>query len=147
MRIRLAQEHDLAAIQQVVSDAYTIYVARIGQPPGPMRDDYRARIAAGSAWVADCDGDVAGLIVLVVEPGALQIDNVAVSPGRQGHGIGRALLGFAEDEARRQSIRRLTLYTNEKMTENLALYPALGWRETGRAEQDGYARVFFEKSV
>lgn len=147
MQIRRAQQQDLAAIQALVVAAYSKYTARIGQPPGPMRDDYGARIEADEAWVADCDGEVAGLLVLVAEPGALQIDNIAVSPLRQGQGVGRALLGFAEDEARRRSIPRLTLYTNEKMTENLTMYPALGWREIGRGEQGGYARVFFEKSL
>jgi hypothetical protein len=33
------------------------------------------------------------------------------------------------------------------MTENLAYYPSLGFRETDRREEDGYSRVFFEKQV
>jgi hypothetical protein len=33
------------------------------------------------------------------------------------------------------------------MTENLAYYPRLGFRETDRREEDGYRRVFFEKRV
>jgi GNAT superfamily N-acetyltransferase len=147
MHIRGATQGDVDAIRGLVAAAYGKYVARIGREPGPMLDDYRARVDAGTTFVADCDGEIGGLLVLVAEPDALQVDNVAVSPARQGEGIGRALLGFAEAEARRRSLRRLTLYTNEKMTENLAMYPALGWRETGRRVQDGYARVFFEKSV
>jgi len=39
----------------------------------------------------------------------------------------------------------VTLYTNERMTENLRLYPALGYLETGGAVQDGFARVFYRK--
>lgn len=147
MHIRQATIDDLAAVQALVRDAYGKYIARIGREPGPMRDDYRARIEADTAFVADCDGDIGGLLVLVIEPAALQVENVAVAPTRQGQGIGRALLTFAETEAGRRGFARLTLYTNEKMTENLAMYPALGWRETGRCEQDGFARVFFEKSV
>jgi hypothetical protein len=33
------------------------------------------------------------------------------------------------------------------MTENIAMYPRLGYRETGRGEQAGYARVFFAKRL
>jgi len=33
------------------------------------------------------------------------------------------------------------------MTENVAMYLALGWLETGRGEQAGYQRVFFRKPV
>lgn len=33
------------------------------------------------------------------------------------------------------------------MTENIALYSRTGWQETGRGEQNGFARVFFRKPV
>ena len=41
----------------------------------------------------------------------------------------------------------LRLYTNQLMTENLALYPALGYTETGRRAEDGFARVYFSKRI
>ena len=41
----------------------------------------------------------------------------------------------------------MRLYTNEAMTENLSFYPRHGYRETGRAVQDGFRRVFFSKTV
>jgi len=37
--------------------------------------------------------------VLVPAPNYLLLDNIAVSPARQGLGLGRRLLAFAEDEA------------------------------------------------
>ena len=33
------------------------------------------------------------------------------------------------------------------MTENIALYARTGWTETGRANQDGFDRVFFRKTL
>ena len=54
---------------------------------------------------------------------------------------------FAETEASRRGYGELRLYTHATMTENLAMYPALGWQETGRGEQAGYQRVFFSKRV
>jgi GNAT superfamily N-acetyltransferase len=39
---------------------------------------------------------VVGLIVLIEEADHVLVENVAVDPGRQGEGIGRALLAFAE---------------------------------------------------
>ena len=41
----------------------------------------------------------------------------------------------------------MRLCTNEAMTENLVYYPRHGYRETGRAIEDGYRRVFFSKSL
>jgi hypothetical protein len=41
-------------------------------------------------------------------------------------------MAFAESEALRQGFSSLRLYTNEKMTENIAFYGRVGYRETGR---------------
>lgn len=130
--------------------AYSPYIARIGRAPGPMGDDYAARIAAGEAYVIGepvRGAPVRGVIVLVAQAGYLLLDNIAVDPAVRGGGFGRALLLFAEAQARRGGYREMRLYTHEKMTENLALYARSGWVETHRAEQDGFARVFFRKTL
>ena len=147
MNIRPASSSDLPAMKQIVADAYHKYVKTIGKCPGPMLDDYTAHIRGHAAWVAECDGEVAGLIVLLPAEDHLLLDNVAVDPARHGRGLGRALMSFAEQEALRRGYTELRLYTHEKMTENIVMYPALGWHETGRGEQAGYQRVFFRKQV
>jgi ribosomal protein S18 acetylase RimI-like enzyme len=147
MEIRPANAADLPAITRIVSSAYQMYIERIGKPPGPVIDDYSAHIRAHTAWVAEADGMTVGLIVLLPKDDHLLLDNVAVDPAHRGRKIGRALLAFAEKEGIRRGYTELRLYTHEKMTENLTMYPALGWQETGRAEQAGYQRVFFTKHV
>jgi len=92
-------------------------------------------------------GEPVALIVLRPEEDAIFVENIAVDPAAQRKGHGRALLAFAEDEARRLGLSAIRLYTNAAMTENLAYYPRLGFRETDRREEDGYNRVFFEKRV
>jgi len=62
-----------------------------------------------------------GVIVLAVTDGGFLIDNVAVHPAHRGTGLGRALLEFAEAEARSSGFDSIYLFTNEQMTENLAL--------------------------
>jgi ribosomal protein S18 acetylase RimI-like enzyme len=91
------------------------------------------------------DGAIVGLLVLVVYPGYLLIENIAVQPSAQRRGIGSRLLLLAEDEARANGLSEIRLYTNEGMTENLAFYPRHGYRETRRAEENGFRRVFFSK--
>jgi ribosomal protein S18 acetylase RimI-like enzyme len=88
-----------------------------------------------------------GLVVLLQEDDHVLLDNVAVDPSSQGRGVGRALMAFAEEEARRRGFREIRLYTHQLMHENVALYPHLGYEETGRGEQAGYARVFFRKRL
>jgi ribosomal protein S18 acetylase RimI-like enzyme len=60
---------------------------------------------------------------------------------------GRALVAFAEAEARRRGYAQLRLYTHVLMTENLALYRRLGFEESGRITEKGYERVYMAKRV
>jgi ribosomal protein S18 acetylase RimI-like enzyme len=145
--VRPATPADVPAIRRVVRDAYLPAVALVGREPGPMGDDYEALTAAGRVHVLE-DGDgVCGVLVLVPEPDALLLDNVAVAPGRQGRGIGRILMDFAEAEARRLGLQAVRLYTNERMEANVALYARRGYVETDRREEMGFRRVFMRKDL
>jgi phosphinothricin acetyltransferase len=134
-------------MRELVQRAYGHYIERVGGRPAPMDDDYDARVRDGEAYVADDRGEIAGLIVLVPHDDHLTIENVAVEPQRQGLGVGRALLSFAEREARRRRLPELRLYTHVTMTENQALYRSLGYRETERRTDHGFERVFFTKTL
>ena len=90
---------------------------------------------------------VDGYIVMYPSDGALHVENVAVDPLQHGYGYGATLLKFAERYAREQKLFKIDLYTNVKMTENLSFYPALGYRETSRRTEDGFARVYFSKDL
>jgi ribosomal protein S18 acetylase RimI-like enzyme len=145
--IRAASEGDRSAVERIVGTAYTKYVARIGKPPGPMLDDYARLIRAGAVYVLEDAGAIAAILVLLPKDDHLLLDNVAVDPDQQGRGFGRQLIDFAEAEALRREFREVRLYTHQKMHENVSLYPRLGYEETGRGEQAGYARVFFRKQL
>lgn len=142
---RQATAADLPAIREVNRLAYARYAGRMDRPPAPVLADYRAAAEAGQVWVLG-EPPVA-VLVLERERDSLLVENIAVSPGVQGTGLGRVLMEFAEAQARSLGLRRLTLYTNEVMTENLAIYARLGYRETGRRTDDGYRRVFMEKRL
>ena len=145
--IRPAVIADLAAIETVIADAYAPYVPRIGHKPGPMLDDYRKHISEGRAHVTDDADGIAGLLVLVPGPEALLLDNIAVAPRAQGCGIGRALICFAEMTARARGYDAIELYTNAAMIENIALYQRLGYTETQRVTEKGFARVYMRKML
>ena len=140
---RPATAADLPAIREVVGAAYAGYLSRMDRPPAPMLADYGAALDAGQLWVTG--RPVTGLIELTGAGDALHVGNVAVHPGSQGTGLGRLLMDFAERRAILLGLTRLSLYTNEVMTENQAIYTHLGYREVGRHTEDGYRRVFMEK--
>jgi ribosomal protein S18 acetylase RimI-like enzyme len=150
--IRAARPEDRAAVETIVNAAYSVYIERVGKPPGPMLDDYAQLIADGHVSVLEEENDggavaIAAIIVLLPKPDHLLLDNIAVRPDRQGSGLGRRLIAFAEQEARRLGYSELRLYTHEKMTENIALYRRLGFVETGRRHDASYDRVFMTKRL
>ena len=145
--IRPAVPGEAAAITALVERAYSVYVPRIGLRPAPMDADHAAEIARGEAFVIDRDDVLAGVIVLVTGDDHVMIENVAVEPSCQGHGLGSRLLRFAEGYARERGLPEIRLYTHELMTENIAFYRGLGFREVERRRQHGFARVFFTRPV
>ena len=146
-RLRQATGSDAASVAALVDAAYGHYVERIGMRPGPMTDDYAEVIRDRQVTVADHDGAIVGVVVLAVTDEGFLIDNVAVHPSRRGTGLGRALLLFAEAEARRAGFDAIHLYTHEKMTENLALYSRIGYVEYDRRPQDGFSLVYMRKQL
>jgi ribosomal protein S18 acetylase RimI-like enzyme len=144
-KIRPAAAADVSAIESIVERAYAIYVKRIGGPPGPMHHDYAEKVRDCDVFVYDDDGTVAGLLVLIAERDRLLLENVAVDPDRQGEGVGRALLDFAEAHALDTGLEEVRLFTHVKMTENQALYRARGYREYERMEGPGFELVFLSK--
>ena len=147
LRIRAATAADAPAIVEIVDQAYRHYIARIGKPPGPMLDDYAARVSEGTVWVLEEGAMIAAIIVLLPAPNYLLLANIAVSPARQGLGLGRQLLAFAETEALRRGYREIRLYTHRTMVENQRLYASIGYEETGRGTEAGYDRVFMRKRL
>ncbi len=145
--VRAAVSGDLTAVQAIVELAYAGYIPRIGRRPGPMDDDYAARIADGVVHVLEEDGRVLACLVLIAEADAMLLDNIAVHPEAQGRGYGGVLLRFAEAAARAAGLPAIRLYTNVAMVENIALYQRLGYVETHRAEERGLRRVYFRKDL
>jgi GNAT superfamily N-acetyltransferase len=62
-------------------------------------------------------------------------------------GLGRRLLGFAEDEALRRGYHEIRLYTHQTMVENQRLHTSIGYEETGRGTEAGYDHVFMRKPL
>jgi hypothetical protein len=128
MSLRRASTADLAGIQQWIVDAYGKYVERIGRPAAPMTADLTAAMRTARVWVLEDRDALVGALVTEHRGDHLPLETIAVTP---------AELGLTE----------VRLYTNEAMTENLTFYPLHGYRETGRAVQDGFRRVYFSKTV
>lgn len=144
--VRMAKPADRAAIEEIVQAAYEPWIRTIGVRPAPLDADYAELISRGLVFVSGV-GELTGVIVLVPEPDVLLIENVAVRPDRQGEGIGRALLAFAETQARGSGRPAVRLYTHSAITCNVALYERLGYVVTHREPLDIGHLVHLRKDV
>jgi len=151
LAMRVATLADLSAVVAMTGAAYAVYDGVLDGPPIPVTTDYAPRIAGGGVWLlADGAGPPAGLIVLERHPGHVLIFSVVVAPAHQGQGLGRRLLAWAELQARDAGLAEVRLYTNAKMTRNIALYSQFGYHETGRREnpaRPGWIRVDMAKTL
>lgn len=147
VELRRATEDDVPAIAALVTAAYSVYIERIGRPPGPMLADYHEVVADDETWVAVKGVEIVGVLVLEPEAESLLVENVAVAPHAQGRGIGHLLLDHAELRAREHGLGEVRLYTHRTMTENQAIYRSRGFVEDERRTEDGFARVFLRKPL
>lgn len=145
--IRKAVGTDLAQIKSCAEAAYTMYIERIGEKPAPMVADFAGAIENENIYVMDDAGQVCGFVIFYRRDDHVHLENVAVNPDYQQRGIGSRLIEFVEQQARAASYSRIELYTNARMTENLEIYPRLGYQEFDHRLEDGFDRVYFRKAL
>ena len=147
---RLAEDSDAKSVIALTNRAYGKYVDLLGYEPKPMLTDHHGWIRNGHVWVLGDPGAVFGSIMLLPDEEVLMVYSIAIDPDRQGKGHGRALMDFAENKARELGLSRMMLYTNEFMSDNIALYEKLGYEQYGRQQHENHPDswiVFMRKEI
>jgi ribosomal protein S18 acetylase RimI-like enzyme len=147
--IRTAVLDDVPSIVGVVHRAYARFVPVMDRIPAPMTDDYGALVTRGVVTVmTDGDDDVVvGVLVSWVDGDAYYVDNIAVDPDAQSTGVGSSLLEAAIKETWRSGCRRIWLYTNAAMADNIGYYERRGFVVYDRRIDKGFDRIFFERHL
>ncbi|MCW1925513.1 GNAT family N-acetyltransferase [Luteolibacter arcticus] len=83
--------------------------------------------------MAVLDGEIVGSNFITFADEVGGVGPITVDPKVQSKGIGRVLMQWAIDEARRRETRQVRLFQEAINTASLSLYTALGfdWRDTG----------------
>ncbi|OED36020.1 hypothetical protein AB833_28780 [Chromatiales bacterium (ex Bugula neritina AB1)] len=145
--VRPAQSADVSAIESCAKSAYSMYVERIGREPAPMLADFNAAVESDKVVVV-CSGlTIAGYVIYYPRDNVLFLENIAIRPCRQRQGLGEQLLKHVCKTAIDNGLTAVELYTNAKMTENLAWYEKHGFQEMRRVHEDGFDRVYFRKAL
>ena len=119
--------HDRFGIERDIPDA-TVGEMIISQVV--KRPDYTGVMAL-------LDGKIVGSNFLVQADEVAGVGPITVDPAVQSKGIGRALMQWAIDEARRRGIRQTRLFQEALNTTSLSLYTSLGfaWRDSAAMMQ------------
>ncbi|MFI8892509.1 GNAT family N-acetyltransferase [Streptomyces paradoxus] len=102
----------------------------------------------GRLLVARYDGEPAGNAgVRLVDDTTAELKRVFLREPMRGRGGAPLLVGAAEDTARALGATRMILDTRSDLVEARGLYARLGYRETGRHNDDPYAEHWFSKEL
>jgi ribosomal protein S18 acetylase RimI-like enzyme len=129
-------------VHRLTQAAFAGY-SRLDPPSGAGRENVDsvaadlARHGGALAFVAERS---VGCLRLEAGPDDLHVRRLAVDPAFQNRGIGQALMRWAETEARRQRLERMTVGVRLALPRNLHFYRGLGYEETGHHSHPGYDR-------
>jgi len=166
MQIRLATLTDIPQIMQLIADVVPLMNAAGNfqwdstYPDAPV---FENDIALKQLWMADIDGQIAGVAAVTTdqEPEyadvgwdlnemAIVTHRLAVGPQYQGRGIAAALLMQAEDVAKNKGIHVLRIDTNTTNQATQRLFSKLGYvfaGEIGLGFREGLRFNCYEKRL
>jgi GNAT superfamily N-acetyltransferase len=99
-----------------------------GADPGAAFEEYLTRLDLSGVWVAD-DGEdgVVGLVGLVLNGRAGEVEPVVVTRSRRGQGIGKTLLSHVAEEARKRGMTYLTITPSSRNEAAIRCFHAAGY--------------------
>lgn len=117
---------------------------RLDPPSGAVRESVervRDDLAAGGGAVLTLDGEPAACLRLAASGTDLHVRRLAVDPRFRRRGLGRALLDWAEQEARRRGCEAISVGVRLALPGNLAFFRRLGYDVVGEHRHDGYEQT------
>ena len=131
--VRRASLADLDALEGCARTAAAYDAARRPEAAAVPGVDYRAQITVNPVWIAEYNNEVIGILVLHLDKKSVSVVHVLVSPRYREKGLGRMLMSFTEEEARKRNCKEVTVTLDGRHRHYLSLYEHLGW---ARADGD-----------
>jgi GNAT superfamily N-acetyltransferase len=105
-----------------------------GDNPGLYFDKHLGRVGPEHIWVAEHDGEVVGLVGLIMGDREAEVEPIVVATTHRGKEIGRALLNHALEEARKLGVRYLSVRPVARNVEAISFCYDFGFRTLGGIE-------------
>ena len=95
----------------------------------------------GNIFFVKADDAIIGTVALMkMEEGVFELTKMAITPQYQGQQLGQKLMEHTIDYARRQSWKRLIIYSSRKLENAIYIYKKYGFEEIPIEENNPYAR-------
>lgn len=146
VEIRLAPPEfgDWEGLMALLRAAFAFQEGRIDPPSSLHRFDATSiavKAKEENLFLALDEGKLVGCIFARPQAGVVYVGKMAVSPGRQGQGIGGRLMQAAENFARKSGLGVLELETRIELTENHEAFAAMGFVKFAEKSHPGYDRT------
>lgn len=156
--MRLARPEDLPHLPEIEVSAAGLFRAEglevfAGETDETPIDYTPAEVwapimADGLLWVmAKADGPPGAFLAARIEEGRLHILEFDVHREHQGQGLGRRLLAFAIDEARRRGLTGLSLTTFRDVPWNAPFYASAGFAIVEGVEARGSLQAYLDREA
>lgn len=130
--LRVALRADIPALVRLINAAFVVEQF-VFEGDRINAEETRAFMETGSFLVAEGADGFAGCVYLEIRDGRGYLGLLAVDPARQGTGLGRKLVGAAEDYFRNQECCAVDLRVISQRTPLPPFYRRLGYVEIGTA--------------
>jgi GNAT superfamily N-acetyltransferase len=103
--------------------------------------------ATDRAWIADVDGERAGMVLCVHgDDATAKLRTLLVEPTARGLGVGTALVDEVIQHARQRGYRTLTLWTNDVLHAARRIYERAGFTLQAEAPHHAFGRDLTEQT-
>jgi ribosomal protein S18 acetylase RimI-like enzyme len=141
--IRTAAPAEAAVLLKVMRRAFAEYRGVL-KPESSVFVETAAviaeKLASGGGFLALQDNRPVGCIIAEVKGDRGYLGRLAVDPGLRRQGLARRLMLSGEGFVRSNRLRRAEVQVRIALSGNIALFQALGYRETGRGTHPGFAQ-------
>ncbi len=152
IEVRLAKPNEAAIIHQITLDAFEYMRGMLDPPSGAFSEtleEVQQVIDNNQSVIALLDNQPVGACRMIIFEDHVYCGRLGVFPSMQGKGVGKAILDYLEEAARKRNLPEVRLATREPLTQNIEYYQRLGYVITGRSKHPGGSNmvVAFAKRV